>query len=89
MKGKMKGEGMWMEKVEDNGGKYMGEEVGKGGEGEGVGVEVKGGMKEMVGELWEYGVCRGLWVKGRIMVGGDIGEGKVKEGMDKGEGVGE
>ncbi len=86
IKAKINRQGIWIEKLEHNPGKYIPEELRKAGEGEAVRVDLNRPMKEILAQLSQYPVSTRLSLNGTIIVGRDIAHAKLKERMDNGEG---
>ena len=87
IKAKINREGVWIEKLENNPGKYIPEELRKAGEGEAVRVDLNRPMKEILAQLSQYPVSTRLSLNGTIIVGRDIAHAKLKERLDNGEGL--
>ncbi len=87
IKAKINAQGLWIEKLEDNPGQYIphsyrAEEVGNA-----VRVDLSRSMKEILELLSQYKVGQRLLLNGTIVVGRDIAHAKLKERLDKGEGL--
>ncbi len=87
IKAKINREGVWIEKLESNPGKYIPEALRKAGEGEAVRVDLNRPMKEILAQLSQYPVSTRLSLNGTIIVGRDIAHAKLKERLDNGEGL--
>ena len=87
IKGKINKDGIWIEKLEDNPGKFIPERYRKAGEGDAVKINLNRPMKEILKELTKYPVATRLSLSGTIVVGRDIAHAKLKERLDKGEGM--
>lgn len=87
IKAKINKEGIWIEKLEDNPGKYIPETMRKKGEGTVVKINLNRPIKEILTELTKYPVSTRLSLTGTIVVGRDIAHAKIKERLDKGEGM--
>ncbi|MDR0427444.1 MAG: fumarate hydratase [Dysgonamonadaceae bacterium] len=85
IKAKINKNGIWIEKMEDNPGRYIPKELRKAGEGEAVKIDLNRPMKEILAELTKYPVATRLSLNGPIIVGRDIAHAKLKELLDKGE----
>ncbi|MBP6231293.1 MAG: fumarate hydratase [Paludibacteraceae bacterium] len=85
IKAKINKEGIWVERLEDNPGKYIPESMRKAGEGDAVKIDLNKPMKEILAELTKYPVATRLSLTGTIVVGRDIAHAKLKERLDKGE----
>jgi fumarate hydratase class I len=87
IKGKINKDGIWVEKLEDNPGKFIPEQFKKAGEGDAVKINLNRPMKEILTELTKYPVATRLSLSGTIVVARDIAHAKLKERLDKGEGM--
>ncbi|CCG87045.1 class I fumarate hydratase FumA [Erwinia piriflorinigrans] len=87
IKAKINREGIWIEKLEHNPGRYIPAELRQQGEGDVVQVDLNRPMKEILAQLSEYPVSTRLSLSGTIIVGRDIAHAKLKERIDKGEGL--
>ena len=87
IKAKINRHGIWIEKLENNPGKYIPESLRKAGEGEAVKVDLNRPMSDILKQLSQYPVSTRLSLSGTIIVGRDIAHAKLKERMDKGEGL--
>ncbi|KAA6328248.1 Fumarate hydratase class I [termite gut metagenome] len=87
IKCKINKEGIWIEKLEDNPGKYIPEELRQAGEGNAVKMDLNQPMSDILKELSKYPVATRLSLNGTIIVGRDIAHAKLKERIDKGEGL--
>ncbi len=87
IKAKINKKGIWIEKMEDNPGKYIPESMRKAGEGDAVHIDLNRPMKEILAELSKYPVATRLSLNGTIIVGRDIAHAKLKERIDSGEGL--
>ncbi|KAA6316760.1 Fumarate hydratase class I [termite gut metagenome] len=87
IKCKINKEGIWIEKLEDNPGKYIPEELRQAGEGNAVKINLNQPMNDILKELSKYPVATRLSLNGTIIVGRDIAHAKLKERIDKGEGL--
>ncbi|WP_321479226.1 fumarate hydratase [uncultured Bacteroides sp.] len=85
IKCKINKDGIWIEKLEDNPGKYIPEELRQAGEGEAVKINLNQPMPDILKELTKYPVSTRLSLNGTIIVGRDIAHAKLKERLDKGE----
>lgn len=85
IKGKINREGIWLERLEQNPGKYIPEALRQAGEGEAVKVDLNRPMKEILAQLSQYPVSTRLSLSGTIIVARDIAHAKLKELMDSGE----
>ncbi|WP_337023236.1 MULTISPECIES: class I fumarate hydratase FumA [unclassified Pantoea] len=87
IKAKINREGIWIEKLEDNPGRYIPEELRQQGEGEVVNVDLNQPMSEILALLSAYPVSTRLSLNGTIIVARDIAHAKLKERIDNGEGL--
>lgn len=87
IKAKINKKGIWIEKMEDNPGKYIPESMRKAGEGDAIHIDLNRPMKEILAELSKYPVATRLSLNGTIIVGRDIAHAKLKERIDNGEGL--
>lgn len=87
IKAKINKEGIWIEKLEDNPARLIPAEYQQAGEAGGVKINLNRPMKEILEELSKYPVSTRLSLNGTIIVGRDIAHAKLKERIDKGEGL--
>ncbi len=87
IKAKINREGIWIEKLEDNPTRLIPEELRQPGEGGGVKIDLNRPMNEILAELSKYPVSTRLSLNGTIIVGRDIAHAKLKERIDRGEGL--
>ncbi|MBK0125332.1 fumarate hydratase [Pantoea sp. S61] len=87
IKAKINREGIWIEKMEDNPGRYIPEELRQQGEGEVVNVDLNRPMSDILAQLSSYPVATRLSLNGTIIVARDIAHAKLKERIDNGEGL--
>ncbi len=87
IKAKINKEGIWIEKMEDNPARLIPEEYRQAGEGGGVKIDLNRPMPEILAELSKYPVSTRLSLSGTIIVGRDIAHAKLKERIDRGEGL--
>ncbi len=87
IKAKINREGIWIEKLEDNPGRYIPQELRQQGEGEVVNVDLNQPMSEILALLSQYPVSTRLSLNGTIIVARDIAHAKLKERIDNGEGL--
>ncbi|MGI6574033.1 MAG: fumarate hydratase [Fermentimonas sp.] len=87
IKAKINREGIWIEKLEDNPTRLIPEELRRPGEGGGVKIDLNRPMSEILEELSKYPVSTRLSLNGTIIVGRDIAHAKLKERIDRGEGL--
>src|SRR4051794_19454966 len=87
IKAKINKDGIWLEKLEDNPGRFIPEELREQGEGDAVKIDLNRPMKEILAELSKYPVSTRLSLTGTIVVGRDIAHAKLNERLDRGEGL--
>lgn len=87
IKAKINKEGIWLEKLEDNPGKFIPEEYRKDNEKGAVDIDLNQPMEHILAELTKYTIGTRLSLNGTIIVGRDIAHAKLKESIDKGEGL--
>lgn len=87
IKAKINKEGIWIEKLETNPGRLIPEQYREGMEGEVVKVDLNRPMSEVLAQLDKYPVSTRLSLSGTIIVGRDIAHAKLKERIDRGEGL--
>ncbi|MDR3129309.1 MAG: fumarate hydratase [Tannerellaceae bacterium] len=87
IKAKINKEGIWIEQLETNPGRFIPEELRHVGEGEAVKINLNRPMKEVLKELDKYPVSTRLSLSGTIVVGRDIAHAKLKERLDTGQGL--
>lgn len=85
IKAKINKDGIWIEKMEENPGQYIPEELRQAGEGAVVKIDLNQPMPEILKELTKYPVSTRLSLNGTIIVGRDIAHAKLKERLDAGE----
>ncbi|WP_304166568.1 fumarate hydratase, partial [Lonsdalea britannica] len=87
IKGKINRDGIWLEQLEQNPGKYIPAHLRQAGEGEAVRIDLNRPMDDILTELSQYPVSTRLSLSGTIIVGRDIAHAKLKERIDNGEGL--
>ncbi|HDL7825667.1 TPA: fumarate hydratase [Yersinia enterocolitica] len=87
IKGKINRKGIWLEKLEQNPGKYIPEHLRHSTEGQVVKIDLNRPMADILKELSQYPVSTRLSLTGTIIVGRDIAHAKLKERLDNGEGL--
>lgn len=85
IKCKINREGLWIEKMDDNPGSLIPQELREAGEGDAVRIDLNRPMGEILAELTKYPVSTRLSLNGTIIVGRDIAHAKIKERLDAGE----
>ncbi|MDE1187416.1 MAG: class I fumarate hydratase FumA [Pantoea sp.] len=87
IKAKINREGIWIEKLEDNPGRFIPEALRQQGEGEVVHVDLNRPMSDILTQLSSFPVSTRLSLNGTIIVARDIAHAKLKERIDNGEGL--
>lgn len=87
IKAKINKDGVWIEKLEENPGRFIPAELREAGEGDAVKINLNRPMSEILDELRRYPVATRLSLSGTIIVGRDIAHAKLKERVDRGEGL--
>ena len=87
IKCKINKEGIWIEKMDSNPGRLIPEELRNAGEGDAVKINLNQPMADILKELTKYPVSARHSLSGTIVVGRDIAHAKLKERIDKGEGL--
>ncbi|MDR3137700.1 MAG: fumarate hydratase [Tannerellaceae bacterium] len=87
IKAKINKEGIWIEQLETNPGRFIPEKLRYADEGEAVKIDLNRPMKEVLKELDKYPVSTRLSLSGTIVVGRDIAHAKLKERLDSGQGL--
>lgn len=87
IKGKINRKGIWLERLEQNPGKYIPEHLRQSTEGKVVKIDLNRPMADILKELSQYPVSTRLSLSGTIIVGRDIAHAKLKERLDNGEGL--
>ena len=87
IKAKINKDGVWIEKLEANPGRFIPDELRKKSELNAVKIDLNRPMKEILAELSKHPVATLLSLNGTIIVGRDIAHAKIKERLDKGEGL--
>ncbi len=87
IKAKINKEGIWIEKMENNPGRFISEKYRKADEGNAVKINLNRPMKDILAELSKHAVGTRLSLNGTIIVGRDIAHAKLKERIDKKEGL--
>lgn len=85
IKAKINKDGIWIEKLDDNPGELIPEELRKAGEGNAVKIDLNQPMSEICKELSKYPVSTRLSLNGTIIVARDIAHAKLKARLDAGE----
>jgi fumarate hydratase class I len=87
IKAKINKDGLWLEKLEDNPGRFIPEELRKEEEDGAVTIDLDQPMKDVLAELSKHPVGTRLSLNGTIIVARDIAHAKLKERLDNGEGL--
>lgn len=87
IKCKINKDGIWIEKMDDNPSSLIPEALRNAGEGDAVKVDLNRPMSEILAQLDKYPVSTRLSLNGTIIVGRDIAHAKLKERLDRGEGL--
>ena len=87
IKAKINKEGVWIEKLETNPGRFIPERHRQAEEGTVVAIDLNRSMPEILAELSKHPVSTRLSLTGTIIVGRDIAHAKLKERIDAGKGV--
>ncbi|MBP7369052.1 MAG: fumarate hydratase C-terminal domain-containing protein, partial [Paludibacteraceae bacterium] len=85
IKAKINKDGIWLEKLEDNPGKYIPEEYRNAGEGNAVKIDLNCPMNEILSTLTKYPVSTRLSLSGTMVVARDIAHARIKEMLDAGK----
>lgn len=87
IKAKINKDGIWIEKLDDQPSNLIPKELRNAGEGNSVKIDLNLPMDEIRKELTKYPVSTRLSLNGTIIVARDIAHAKLKERLDKGEGL--
>lgn len=89
VKGKINKDGIWLEKLDSNPIRLVPEKFRDASAAHqgGIKIDLNRPMKEILAELDKYPVSTFLLLKGTIIVGRDIAHAKLKERIDRGEGL--
>lgn len=88
IRAKINKEGIWIEKLEDNPGRFIPEAFREKDDGAGaVEIDLEQPMKQILEALSRHPVGTRLSLNGTIIVGRDIAHAKLKERLDAGEGL--
>ena len=87
IKCKINKDGIWIEKMDDNPSSLIPEALRSAGEGDAVKIDLNQPMSEILKVLDKYPVSTRLSLNGTIIVGRDIAHAKLKERLDRGEGL--
>ena len=87
IKAKINKDGIWIEKMENNPGRFIPEELKNPDESGAVTINLNQPMKTILAELTKHAVGSRLSLNGTIIVGRDIAHAKLKAKIDSGEGL--
>ncbi|OJW21502.1 MAG: fumarate hydratase [Planctomycetales bacterium 71-10] len=88
VKGRIDRDGVWLEVLERDPARYIPAHLRAGmGAEHGVKVDLDRPMKDVLAELTKYPVATPLKLNGRMIVARDIAHAKIKERLDRGEGM--
>ncbi|HAF27433.1 MAG TPA: fumarate hydratase [Bacteroidales bacterium] len=87
IKAKINKDGIWIEKMEDNPGRFIPDAYRKDDEKGAVNIDLNQPMKSILAELSKHKVGTRLSLNGTIIVGRDIAHSKLKGRIDNGEGL--
>jgi fumarate hydratase class I len=87
IKCKINKDGIWIEKLDSHPGELIPAELRNAGEGDAVKIDLNRPMADILKELTQYPVATRLSLNGTIIVGRDIAHAKLKERIDRGEGL--
>ncbi len=85
--GKIDAEGIWLEELERNPGRLIPEKYRRKHEHGVVKIDLNRPMQEILAELSKHPVTTQLSLTGTLVVGRDIAHAKIKERLDRGEGM--
>jgi len=85
IKCKINKDGIWIEKMDNNPGSLIPEELRQAGEGDAVRIDLNQPMKDVCAILTKYPIGTRLSLNGTIIVGRDIAHAKIKARLDAGE----
>ena len=87
IKGKINSEGIWLETLDSNPARLIPEKYLEAKHNHGVVIDLNRPMKEVLAELSRHPVSTPLLLNGTIIVGRDIAHAKLKERIERGEGL--
>ncbi len=87
IKAKINRDGIWIEKLEQNPGQYIPARLREQGEGDVVTVDLNRPMSAILDQLSAWPVATRLSLNGTIIVARDIAHAKLKERIERGEGL--
>lgn len=85
IKCKINSDGIWIERMDNNPGELIPQEMRQAGEGGAVTVDLNRPMKDVCIQLSQYPIGTRLSLNGTIIVGRDIAHAKIKARLDAGE----
>lgn len=85
IKAKINKDGIWIEKLEDNPGRFIPEHLRKTDESGSIPIDLDQPMETILAELSKHSTGTRLSLNGTIVVGRDIAHAKLKERLDNGE----
>ena len=85
IKCKINSDGIWIERMDNNPGELIPQEMRQAGEGGAVTVDLNRPMKDVCTQLSQYPIGTRLSLNGTIIVGRDIAHAKIKARLDAGE----
>lgn len=86
-KGRIDKNGVWLEQLEENPGRFIPAAGELAQPKDPVAIDLNRPMKEILAELRQYPVATPLSLSGTIVVGRDIAHAKIQERLDRGEGM--
>jgi fumarate hydratase class I len=87
VKAKINKDGIWLEELERNPGRFIPAKYQAKHDGGGVPIDLNRPMKDVLAELSKHPVKTQLSLTGTLIVARDIAHAKIKERLDKGEGM--
>jgi len=87
VKGRIDRDGIWLERLEHDPARFLPERYRTGVHREGVAIDLNRPMPEILAELSKHPVSTPLRLTGPIVVARDIAHAKLKERLDRGEGL--
>ena len=87
IKCKINKDGIWIEKMDDNPGSLIPAQLREAGEGDAVRIDLNQPMEEVLRTLSQYPVATRVSLNGTIIVARDIAHAKLKERLDRDEGL--
>jgi len=87
IKAKINADGIWIERMDDHPGELIPKALRKAGEGDAVRIDLNQPMDKILKILTKYPVSTRLSLNGTIIVARDIAHARLKERVDRGEGL--